>query len=88
MKPYLIIDKVGNADSDFYRYEHMIERLDDKMRRFWFADAHQRIALGAENSELLIEEFSRLFGVLNVDAWIRSLDQATADGKVLSSWLR
>ena len=87
-KPYLIIDNGYNTESDFYQRPNMIERIDDRMRRFWFAGVQQRIALGLESGDLLIQEFQELIRGVDVDAWASSIEPGKTGAKGLNSWLR
>uniref|UniRef100_UPI0035B11CA5 hypothetical protein n=1 Tax=Hylemonella sp. TaxID=2066020 RepID=UPI0035B11CA5 len=87
-KPYLIIDNGYNTESDFYQRPDMIERIDDRMRRFWFAGAHQRIALGLESGDLLIREFQELIRGVDAAAWASSIEQGSVGAGALNSWLR
>lgn len=87
-KPYLMIDNGNNTGGDFYQRDDMIEHIDGNMRRFWFAGPHQRIAVGAESRNLLIQEFVQLFEAVDIDEWTRSLDTAVAGSESLQTWLR
>lgn len=87
-KPYLMIDNASNADSDFYKHEHMIERLGDNIRKFWFAGPGQRIHVGLETGELLIREFQTLFRGLNLEQWTNSINAEAGADVELNTWLR
>lgn len=86
--PYLWIDSGHITESDFYQHDHMIERIDERTRRLWFARPDQRIVLGPEDADVLIREFEGLFLAVNVEEWRRNIDQAAGVGGALSAWLR
>lgn len=86
--PYLMIDNASNADGDFYEHQHMIVRVDDNIRRFWFAEPGQRIYVGLETAEILIKEFQTLFEGLDLPKWKKSIHSDAESGVELSNWLR
>ena len=87
--PYLWVDTGHVTETDFYQHSHMIERIDDRIRRLWFAGPHQRIMLGPEDAEALIREFEGLFGAVDAEEWRRTTDQlAGGEGEGQRTWLR
>lgn len=87
-KPYLMIDNAAIMDGDFYKHEHMVVRMDEKTRRFWFANDDQRIYVGLETAELLIKEFEALFKGLDPQQWEQSIRSDAEGGVKLGTWLR
>lgn len=62
-KPYLLV----NTDLIPGLYRDLIQ--EDNFVRFYFADPLQRLTLGAETTELLIEEFARMWTAVDLDSW-------------------
>jgi hypothetical protein len=87
-KPYLMIDNAAIMDGEFYQHDHMVVRVDDRIRRFWFASDEQRIHVGLETDEFLIREFDRMYRALDVSAWQDSINTAPQLDGQLNSWLR
>ncbi len=86
--PYLWIDSGHITETDFYKHNHMIERIDNRARRLWFASPDQRIVLGPEDADVLIHEFESLFRSVNVGEWRRNIDHAVGESQPSNTWLR
>lgn len=88
-KPYLIVDSQASTDSEnYYEHEHMIERLGEKARKYWFAGPGQRISIGLETGESLIQEFEIIFAGVSATQWVGSIDSEAGSDVELNTWLR
>lgn len=86
-KPYLMVNTIYK-EGEFFEQPGMIRQEEEGIQRFWFAGPLQRVANGAETTELLIREFIRMWEAVDLQHWQTPANvEARTVGK-LQSWLR
>lgn len=81
-KPYLLV----NSELGPGLFRDMVQ-TDDHVR-FFFSSPLQRITLSAETTELLIEEFGRMWTAVDLQGWITPEKGADELKKEALTWLR
>lgn len=85
-KPYLMVNTVYGPDH--FKHSDMVVEIEPGIQRFCFAGPLQRIFAGVETTELLINEFARMWGAVDLPRWqsrVNPENKAEAD---LHTWLR
>jgi len=84
-KPYLMVNTVYGAN--YFKHPDMLVDMEPGIQRFCFAGPLQRIVAAAETTELLIDEFARMWSTVDLQHW-----QAPANPKKnndeMHTWLR
>ena len=81
-KPYLIV----NTDLVPHLYRNIVQG--DNFVRFCFADALQRLTVGAETTDLLLTEFARMWEAVDGSNWRPPVHVEENLGSRFLTWLR
>jgi hypothetical protein len=85
-KPYLIVNTV--VGPHYFSHPDMIQQEGEKLLRFWFAGPFQRYAVGIETTDLLVNEFARMWAAVDTP---RRQSPANGEGHLgneVATWLR
>ena len=85
-KPYLMVNTAYAPDH--FSHPDMVVQEEENIQRFWFAGPLQHIAGGVETTELLIREFERMWGTVEVRLWQSPANIDADRGAEVPSWLR
>jgi len=66
-KPYLMVNTAYGPG--YFAHPEMILQEAENIQRFWFSGPLQRIAGGIETTELLVEEFARMWASVDIARW-------------------
>jgi hypothetical protein len=85
-KPYLMVNTVYGPK--YFAHPDMIRKEEGQIQRFWFAGPLQRISQGPETTQLLIEEFARMWGAVDVQRWASPPGTEEGSNTGVPTWLR
>jgi hypothetical protein len=85
-KPYLMVNTAYGPK--YFAHPEMILQEKGQVQRFWFAGPRQRITQGPETTQLLIEEFARMWEGVDVQRWTSPSDTEQDPRGEVRTWLR
>ena len=85
-KPYLMVNTVYGRG--YFAHPDMIRQEEGNIQRFWFAGPLQRIAEGGETSELLINEFARMWTAVKIQSGQSAENREEPPRGEAHTWLR
>lgn len=85
-KPYLMVNTYYGPK--YFKHPDMVVQVEPGIQRFCFANSLQRIVNGVETKEVLIEEFARMWTVVDPRSWWGQPAKEGGQGSDLQTWLR
>jgi hypothetical protein len=84
--PYLMVNTVYGPN--YFKHPDMVVEIEPGIQRFCFAGPLQRIVAGVETTELLIDEFARMWVAVDLQRWQSTVNLVKESETELHTWLR
>lgn len=84
-KPYLMVNTVYGVN--YFKHPDMLVDMEPGIQRFCFAGPLQRIVASAETTDLLVNEFGRMWNSVDLQHW-QALEKSEEKSDEMHTWLR